>query len=92
MRIIHVGKLYQMEYPKIALQIANNVIQNDYIRQAYRARKERQTGVPYERSFLSMKPASPATLNFKSKRESQINNTQRQPPETLLRAHEGFLE
>ena len=31
LRIIHIDKLYPLQYPMIALQIANNMIQNNLI-------------------------------------------------------------
>ena len=33
LRIIHLDKLYPVQYPKIALQIANNMVQNHLLRQ-----------------------------------------------------------
>ena len=33
LRIIHIDKLYPAQYPMIALQIANNMIQNNLLRQ-----------------------------------------------------------
>lgn len=32
LRFVHCDKFYSMEYPKIALRIAHNMIQNDYLK------------------------------------------------------------